>query len=93
LRRALAGHGISSTPSTTHILPVVIGDNRGTMEICEQLLKRGYFAQGIRFPSVPAGSERLRITLMATHTEEDIDGLATALAELIPPNQDRTGSA
>jgi len=83
LRSRLAEAGISTAPSTTHIVPVVIGENDATMEICERLLERGYYAQGIRHPSVPAGSARLRLTPMATHTEDELDGLAQAVVETI----------
>ena len=79
LRNQLAEAGISCAPSTTHIVPVVIGENAATMEVCEALLAKGFFAQGIRHPSVPAGSARLRITPMATHTPEEIDALADAV--------------
>ncbi len=81
LRARLAEHGIDTTPSTTHIVPVVIGDNTRTMAICERLLERGFYAQGIRHPSVPEGSARLRITPMATHPAEAIDALADAIAD------------
>ena len=81
LRGALTGHGISTAPSSTHILPVVIGDNARTMAVCERLLERGFYAQGIRHPSVPSGTARLRITPMATHTEAEIDALAEAIAD------------
>jgi 8-amino-7-oxononanoate synthase len=70
-------------PSTTHIVPVIIGDNPRTMAVCEALLERGFYAQGIRHPSVPAGTARLRITAMATHSEAEIDALADAVAEEI----------
>ncbi len=83
LRARLHERGISTTPSTTHILPVVVGENAPTMAVCEVLLERGYYAQGIRHPSVPRGSARLRITPMATHTESEIDGLADAIAETL----------
>ena len=56
LRARLARHGLSTAPSTTHIVPVVIGDNARTMAACEALLERGFYAQGIRHPSVPAGT-------------------------------------
>ena len=62
-------------------MPVVIGDNTRTMAICERLLERGFYAQGIRHPSVPEGTARLRITPMATHGDEEIDALVEALAE------------
>jgi len=82
LRARLAAHGIPTAPSTTHILPVVIGENAPTMAVCEALLERGYYAQGIRHPSVPRGTARLRITPMATHREDELDGLADAIAEV-----------
>ncbi len=83
LRAALGAHGIDCAPSTTHIVPVVIGDNARTMAVCERLLERGFYAQGIRHPSVPADTARLRITPMATHPVEAIDALADAVAEEI----------
>jgi len=82
LRAALAGRGLSTAPSTTHIVPVVIGGNAETMRVCEALLGRGFFAQGIRHPSVPEGMARLRITPMATHRAGEIDALAEAVAEV-----------
>ena len=61
-------------------MPVILGDNARTMQACEALLERGFFAQGIRHPSVPEGTARLRITPMATHRSEEIDALADAVA-------------
>jgi 8-amino-7-oxononanoate synthase len=84
LRRGLARHGISTAPSTTHIVPVVIGGNDATMHTCEALLARGFYAQGIRHPSVPTGRARLRITPMASHSEAEIDALCEALVQEVP---------
>jgi glycine C-acetyltransferase len=81
LRGALARRGISTAPSTTHVVPVVIGANDSTMRVCQRLLERGFYAQGIRHPSVPVGTARLRVTPMATHRDEEIDALALAIAE------------
>jgi 8-amino-7-oxononanoate synthase len=81
LRDQLTKAGISTAPSATHVVPVVIGDNATTMAIGERLLERGFYAQGIRWPSVPEGTARLRITPMATHEETEIDAFAAALAE------------
>lgn len=83
LRARLGGHGISTEPSTTHIVPVVLGGNARTMAVCEALLEQGFYAQGIRHPSVPEGSARLRITPMATHEPDEIDALADAIARAI----------
>ena len=81
LRCRLREAGVSTAPSTTHIIPVVVGGNEPTMTLCERLLERGFYAQGIRFPSVPSGTARLRITPMATHTAQEIDALAEVLVE------------
>jgi len=81
LRKALADRGISTEPSTTHVAPVRVADNARVMKVTEHLLARGFYAQGIRYPSVPRGTERLRLTLMATHAEAEIDALAAAVAE------------
>jgi glycine C-acetyltransferase/8-amino-7-oxononanoate synthase len=61
--------GVSSSP----IVPLIIGDAARCMKFSEHLLERGVFAQGIRPPTVPPGTSRLRITLMATHTCDQID--------------------
>jgi 8-amino-7-oxononanoate synthase len=81
LRRRLAERSVDTHPSVTHILPVIVGDNATTMSVCEGLLERGFYAQGIRHPTVPEGTARLRLTPMATHTDEEIDTLAHAIAE------------
>ena len=83
LRQRLAEAGVSTSPSTTQIVPVVIGDNATTMAVCEELLARGFYAQGIRFPSVPEGTARLRITPMATHSEAEIDEFVDVLVEIL----------
>jgi 8-amino-7-oxononanoate synthase len=84
LRDRLAARGISTAPSSTQIVPVVLGDNATAMSVCERLLSRGFYAQGIRWPSVPEGTARLRITPMATHAPGEIDALADAIAEEAP---------
>lgn len=83
LRQRLGAARIDTGASTTHIVPVIIGDNARTMAACEALLARGFHAQGIRHPSVPRGTARLRLTVMATHTAEEIDALADAVVSLV----------
>jgi 8-amino-7-oxononanoate synthase len=76
-RRRLAG-----IPS--HIVPLHVreGDSSRTMAACEALLERGIFAQGIRPPTVPPESSRLRFALMATHTRAQLDQALDALDQL-----------
>lgn len=83
LRSSLHEVGLDTDPSSTQIIPVIIGSNEDTMSVCEELLTRGYFAQGIRFPSVPQGSARLRLTVMSSHEKEPIQGLARSLREVL----------
>lgn len=65
------------------IFPVVVGDDARVMECCERLLERGFYAQGIRPPTVPRGTARMRFALMATHTSEDLDGALEELSTLV----------
>lgn len=67
-----------------HIVPVVLGDARSTMEVSRHLLDRGYLVGGIRPPTVPAGAARLRISLSAAHTPGEIAGLLAVLGDLLP---------
>lgn len=66
------------------IIPIMIGDANKTMEISQKLFARGLFVSGIRPPTVPKGQSRLRITVAANHTKEDLKCLASSLQELIP---------
>jgi 8-amino-7-oxononanoate synthase len=73
LKKGLIGLGFELTPSESAILPLIVGDANRCMELSGRLLENGVFAQGIRPPTVPPGTSRLRITLMATHTVAQIN--------------------
>jgi glycine C-acetyltransferase len=73
VRDGLARLGYSLGDSRSQILPLMIGDADECMRLSDRLLDHGVFAQGIRPPTVPPGTSRLRITLMATHTSDQID--------------------
>ncbi len=68
--------------STTPIQPVIIGSNRETLAVSEALRGRGIWVPAIRPPTVPKGEARLRISLSAAHSLEDVAQLAEALNEL-----------
>jgi len=72
LREGLAAAGLDVGASRTQILPVMVGDAEQTMALCERALEGGVFAQGIRPPTVPRGTSRLRFTVMSTHRPEDL---------------------
>ncbi len=69
-------------PSATAIQPIVIGDNARTMALAAALLEQGIWVAGIRPPTVPSGTARLRATLCAAHTPAQIDRLIDALNKL-----------
>lgn len=73
LREGLRSLGYDLGGSETHILPVFIADASQVMPFCEALLDAGVFAQGIRPPSVPEGTSRLRVCAMATHAKDQLD--------------------
>ncbi len=76
LRSALATEGLVVGGSSTQIVPVGVGDAARTMELCERVLERGVFVQGIRPPTVPEGGSRLRFTVMATHRAGELERAA-----------------
>lgn len=71
-RNGLTEAGFKIPDGTTQIVPLVIGSAATTMKFSEDLLIEGLFAQGIRPPTVPVGTSRLRFTLMATHSSTDL---------------------
>jgi 8-amino-7-oxononanoate synthase len=73
------GYRLGETQSP--ILPVLIGDEGTTMALTAALLKRGVFAHGIRPPTVPEGTARLRVTPTAAHTEDELERALQAFAE------------
>jgi len=75
-RAALAAEGLDAGRSRTQIVPIEVGDAEPTMELCERLLAGGVFAQGIRPPTVPEGSSRLRFTVMASHEAGELESAA-----------------
>jgi 8-amino-7-oxononanoate synthase len=82
LREGLREGGFDTGPSTTHIVPAIIGENDAVMRLCEAALGKGIYAQGIRYPSVPRGTARIRFTPMCSHSSEDIETVARVFREL-----------
>jgi 8-amino-7-oxononanoate synthase len=81
LRRALRERNFDCGRSETPIVPVIVGEPARALAMAAALLDRGIFCPAIRPPTVPPGTSRLRISLTAEHTEEDVDLLVQALVE------------
>jgi 8-amino-7-oxononanoate synthase len=79
LRRRLAHLPWVLLESHTAIQPLVVGDNAHVMRLMESLWERGFWVPGIRPPTVPEGSARLRISLTAGHTTAQVAALADTL--------------
>lgn len=82
LRSGLSALGYRVLPGDSPIIPVIVGDPEPTMALSRGLLERGVFAHGIRPPTVPPGTGRLRVVPMATHSEADIEEALAAFAAL-----------
>ena len=82
LRAELRLLGFDVPEGDSQIIPVLIGDHDRTMQLSAELLERGVFVQGIRPPTVPEGTARLRLTPMATHRTEHIDRAIDSFASL-----------
>jgi glycine C-acetyltransferase len=81
-RNALHTAGFDTLGSETQIVPIFVGDAAQTMSFSRQLLERGLFVQGIRPPTVPTGTSRLRCTLMSNHSRQDLEQAVATMYEV-----------
>jgi glycine C-acetyltransferase/8-amino-7-oxononanoate synthase len=83
LREALGQEGFDVSHSRTQILPLLMGDPRRALQVCEAALAQGVFAQAIRPPTVPPMTSRLRLAVMATHREDELRAAARTLGAAV----------
>ena len=83
VRRRLHAIGIPTLENPSHIIPVMVGDAKKCKMISDWLLENhGIYVQPINYPTVPVGTERLRITPSPVHSDADIDRLVSGLSEI-----------
>ena len=83
VRERLDAMGIPHLSNDSHIIPVMVGDAHHAKMISDWLMENhGIYVQPINYPTVPKGTERLRITPSPVHTDGDIDRLVEALSEI-----------
>ncbi len=90
-RQGVAQLGLPLMPSTTPIQPILAGSAERALAWSQTLEARGILVTAIRPPTVPEGSARLRVTLCALHSDQDLESLLAALAE--PPKGERDPGA
>lgn len=76
-RQRMTDAGFSIAPGVHPIVPIMIGDERKTMELAQRLNEKGIFVVGFSYPVVPKGQARIRVQLSAAHTDEHIDRAVT----------------
>ncbi|MNX90591.1 8-amino-7-oxononanoate synthase [compost metagenome] len=84
LGRLAAQAGWTLGESDTAIQPLIVGDNAAALALSAALEAEGIRVGAIRPPTVPAGTARLRITLSASHTAQDVQRLLDAIARAVP---------
>ncbi len=83
VRRRLNAIGIPMMDNPSHIIPVMVGDPHHCKMISDWLLDtHGIYVQPINYPTVPKGTERLRITPSPVHSDDDVERLVSALSEI-----------
>lgn len=82
-KQRAAEQGLPLMPSNTAIQPLLVGDSQRALQISEGLAQRGFLVAAIRPPTVPANSARLRVTITAAHTQQQIDRLVEALVAVM----------
>jgi len=83
VRRRLDAIGIPTLDNPSHIIPIMVGDAHKCKRISDWLLEHhGIYVQPINYPTVPVGTERLRLTPSPVHSDGDIDKLVRSLSEI-----------
>lgn len=82
-RTELKQAGLDTLKSETQIIPILVGEAENAVKISRDLLGKGIFLQAIRPPTVPEGTSRLRVTLMANHSLDDLEYALDCIKEVV----------
>jgi len=81
-RKSVNEMGFNTFSSSTHIVPVLIGSEENALKFADELFSLGIFSPAIRWPAVERGKARIRISFMATHTDEHLNDLTNAFRKV-----------
>ena len=83
LKAKLTEAGLPVMPSISHIVPVMVGNAALCKQVTDELMERyAIYVQPINYPTVPIGTERLRLTPSPIHSDEEMDRLMAALKDI-----------
>jgi len=86
LRTAFQAAGLNTGPSSTHIIPIILGEESVALKAAHRLKELGILATAIRPPTVPPGTSRLRLSLSAVHSDADMAHLAQSVIAVCAPS-------
>lgn len=87
MKRALTAAGLPHYPSKSHIIPIPVGNAAKCTRVSNDLLDMGHYIQSINYPTVPKGSERLRVSVTPFHNERMIDNLIENIVKVWRRNE------
>ncbi|MDI6757994.1 MAG: aminotransferase class I/II-fold pyridoxal phosphate-dependent enzyme, partial [Endomicrobiia bacterium] len=79
LRSAIRKIGFDTGRSFSQIIPILVGESRAATTLSDRLFEKGFYAPAVRYPTVSKKSARLRVSLTAAHTDDDIEAFLSAL--------------
>ena len=82
MRKLLSEAGLNIVEGETPIIPIIVGPAELANRLSDELKKEGILVSSIRPPSVPKDMSRLRLTIIATHTKEEIEFAAKKIIEI-----------
>ena len=83
MRDGLRDLGLDTFQSSTQIVPILIGDDARTLKVARGLEERGFLVGAIRPPTVPVGTARLRVSLSASHDQNDVREFIAVLKQIL----------